>query len=334
MADLSNIFKVVNRFLFSKGQPSGMFTDTPISQQPKGTVHNAWGVDKQNTEEKGGGYYNANGMDLHSKVPEGYVPRGRHFVEDAEKMVIFSYNEGTTTSEIGYIDHKTGEYHKVIDDNDIEGCDLDFGMNEYIPIVSKYMKDGNCYDVHIYWTNGSYYKKLNIDNPCPPIDCDDIYLLKCSAVPTPTSYKSENGGRDLESGVYQYLGRYEDVDNNTTNWFQINAPVSIESPNNIAGEKSDESIYVKFSNLSVEYNILQIAVIKTIDGHTSAHMLSKKYYNTNSIEFVHRSPTQEMYEIPIEEILLKKNGYFRGYDLFQHDGRLFPYNILGEANEQ
>lgn len=330
MADFSTIKKIRNLFRLTRQEASGMHTDTSLSQQPEGTYRNAWGVSNGDTEGKGGGIYNASGMEVCGRLPDGFIERGYHFLEESDRHLIFSYNEAIGKSEIGYI--KDCQYTKVLNDDDIDGCSLEFGTNEWIPIESKFLRDGTCYNIHIYWTNGSYYKTLNIDKPELPINCDDIYLLRCNAVPVPSAFSSETGGTDLYGGIYQYVAQFEDTDGNTTNWFYVSNPVSLGTPNNRAGEISEQAIHVQLKSLSNQYHKINLAVIKTISGATSAWMLTQLYFGTSSLEFVHRSRSQEKYEIDLEAILSKKNGYFRGYDLFQYDGHLMPYNLLGEAN--
>lgn len=331
MANFS-IKNLLNFFTGNNGMR--MVRDVPPSAQPEGTYRNAWGVSGSTTDEVGDGLYSANAMDLCASHPEGFIQRGKHLIEEKNRLILFLYNPTTEMSEIGYIDKEKCEYVKILDDDDIEGCNLDFGTDEWIDIVDKSMKDGTCYNTHIYWTNKTYYKRLNIDDPCLPLKCEDIYLLKCHAAPAPKTLVSETGGRDLESGVYQYIGQFIDEDSNETNWFKVSNPVSISSDNNIPGEPSENAIHVSFNNLSPEYSKINIAVIKTIGSATSVHLLDTIYYNTSGVSFVHRSVSQEKYEIDPQEILARKNGFFRGYDIFQFNGELYPYNLIGEENEQ
>lgn len=336
MADVSGKKTFWNFFQFMRGKASGMNTDAPISQQPENTYRNAWGVSNQSTEEKGGGLYNGAGMDECAELPEGWMKRGFHFREESDRKIYF-LSKGDQ-SQIGYVDLKTCKYHKIIDDKDVVDClpgqGLLFGDREWIPIESKYMRNGTCFELHIYWTNGTYYKRLNIDRPLAPIDCDEIYLLQSNVSPVPNAYASETGGYNLEGGVYQYVAQPEDNDGNKTNFFQIGHPISLATPNNAPGERSEQAIHVKLTNLNPDYHKVNLAVIKTVGGHTSAHMLAKLNYSSDSVEFFHRSTTQELYELSIaNDILKKKNGYFRGENLFQYDGRLMPYELLGEENE-
>lgn len=336
MADVSGIKQFLNRFLFRRGQASGMYSDAPLSQQPEHTYINAWGVSNQSTDEKGGGLYNSAGMDDCAALPEGWLIRGYHFREESDRKIYFLSNGDK--SEIGYVDLKTCKYHKIIDDKDVVDClpgqGLLFGENQWIPIESKYMRNGTCFELHIYWTNGTYYKRLNIDRPLPPIDCDELYLLQANVSPTPDAYASETGGYNLEGGVYQYLAQPEDNDGNKTNFFHIGHPVAIETPNNAPGERSTQAIHVKLTNLNPDYHKVNLAVIKTVGGHTSAHLLAKLNYSSGSVSFLHRSTEQEQGELSIEhDILKKKNGYFRGDNIFQYDGRLMPFELLGEENE-
>lgn len=332
MANTSTFKKLLNFFWQGRDKASGMHTDMHPSQQPEGTYRNAYGVSNQSTEEKGGGVYNMAGTIIHGEPPAGTVVRGEHLLEETDRQVLF-LTHGGGKSEIGYINLNTRQYTKVLSDDDIEGCSLEFGLHEWIPIISKAMRNGTCIEIHLYWTNGSYYKTINLDRPIIPIKCEDIFLLKCHAAPTPKAFASNTGGRNLEGGINQYVCQFEDNDGNTTNWFQICGPVSIETENNIAGEISKQSVHVVLTNLSPHYHKVNIAVIKTIAGHPSAWLIAKEYYTTNSLEFIHRSTAQQIYQLDLEEILTKKNGYFRGFDIFQFDGQMFPHNLLGERNE-
>lgn len=309
-----------------------MHTDSNVSMQPENTYRNAWGVRPGSDAERGDGVYNMQGMYDFAAIPEGFIVRGDHYLEESERVVIFSYNPESEKSEIGWISLNTKEYVKCINDDDITGCKLHFGVNEYIPIESKFMWNGTCSEVHIYWTNGSVLKTLNIDRVDIPIECDDLNLLKCHSAPAPKVYVSDNGGIDLESGTRIYFAQFEDDDGNLTNWFLAGQPVSLGSENNKPGERSRASVYVTIDNLSPYYSKVNIAVAKTISGSTSIYEIAKIHYSTNNLTFIDYSVSQQGREIQPNEILVKKNGYFNAYDLFQYDGRLYVYNLLPEEN--
>lgn len=325
MADVATHKKLVNFFRFSRGQASGMFSDTPISQQPANTYRNAWGVSNQSTEEKGGGLYNMAGMKECAAL-QGADIRGQHFLEERDHVVVFLDRSGT--SEIGYWSTETCKYTKVIDDGDITGCKLGFGTKEWIPIVSKNMLNGTCNEIHLYWSNGGTYKTLNLDRPCVPIDCDEINLFNCKCVSAPRAVTTKKGGYDLEAGAYQYFAQLEDEDHNTTNWFSISNPIYVGSKNNRAGDISEQAVNVTVEHLDPNYPYVNIGCIKTIGGGKTALAIAKLSYSPNGVAFYHRSKSQYLYDLTIEEVLVKNPGYIRGPDLFQHDRVLYLFNTI------
>lgn len=333
MPDGNSISRTLrNAFQFLKGRPSGMSTDTHISDQPDNTYRYGIGVRSGSSHERSGGLFNAQGMNLESNLPEGYTKRGHHFLEETDRHIFALFNEGADKSEVGYVNAKTGVYTPWLNDDDIEGGKLGFGMHEWITFVSKFMKNSSCFEVHVYWTNGSYYKTLNMDRIIKPIRYFDILLLHPRAVAAPILNVAKTGGSRMQAGVYYIFAQLADNDNNTTNFFEIQGPVSLESPNNIPGEDSENCIHIRIDNLNREYHKVNIAAVKIIDGAISQWMIAELYYSSDHIEFVYRSQEQEIRPVDMEDILTKNNGYFRGYDLFQYDGRLFPYNLIAEPN--
>lgn len=324
MAVVTGLKKLFNFFRLTRGAPSGMHTDMPISQQPENTVRNAWGVTNGNADEEGGGLYNMQGQEDCAELPAGADKRGQHLLEERNQMVVFLNIGGK--SEIGYWSLDECVYKKIIDDNDIDGCKLDFGSEEWIPIVSKNMLNGTCNEIHLYWSNGSTYKTLNIDRPCIPVDCDEINLFNCKCLPIPKAYTNKKGGHDLEVGAYQYFAQLQDEDGNVTNWFSISNPIYIGSKNNRAGDISDQAITITIDHLDPDYPYVNLGCVKTVGGHPKATAIARLSYSPNGVSFFHRSRGQHLYDLEIEEILVKNPGYIRGNDLFQHDRVLYLFN--------
>lgn len=327
MSDVSTFKNILNVFRFRKDGVSGMHTDMHPSQQPQNTYRNAWGVSNSTTEEKAGGLFNGAGQQQCAKLPAGFIERGKHLLEERDQLVLFLYNPDSKMSEIGYT--QDCKYHKVIDDNDIRGCKMDFGMNEWIPIESKYLRNGTCHEVHLYWARNKTAYTLNMDRPCVPIECDELKLFNCKCLTTPNAYPSEKGGHDLEAGAYQYFVQLEDEDHNKTNFFNISNPIYIGSKNNRAGEISEHAIHVTVDNLHPDYPKINLAVIKTIGGAKTAMVIAQLGYSQKGISFFHRSKSQHLYDLTIEEVLTKKPGYIRPEDIFQYDRRLYLFNTLG-----
>ena len=333
MADSSNQPVIItNAFDTATDGPSGMHSDMPVSQQPPNTYRNAWNVSTQSNDERGGGLFNKQSNEEYISVPEGHIVRGLHYVEERNTHLIFSCNG--SFSEIGQVFN--GEYKKLFNDDDLEdGCVLGFGLGEWIPIESKYIKAGNCYHLHLYWSCGTYYYTLNIDNIKAidlPMSCDDIFLFKCHGSGAPEVFVSETGGYNLPAGAYQYAVQFEDEDGNTTNYYNISHPVSLAGETGVAGEKTRCAVHIQLRNLHPEYSKINIACIQTVGGATTQYIVAQVYYSNDAVEYIHRNVEQTLGDLDPKEIRVKKNGWIRGYDLIQYESTLMLYNVIGETN--
>lgn len=307
----------------------GMFRDTHPSLQPVNSYYEAWNVIDETDQYGGYGVVNEQSTVLMTKMKDGYVIRGKHFIEERDQFVIFSYNLETKNSEIGILDIRKDEYTAFLNDSDLD-CDLCFGDHEWIHIESKVIQP--CNELKIYWSNNWHYRHLNLDkSPCD-LTCEDLELFKCHCIPSLEVDVIDKGGVGLAAGAYQFVAQLEDEDGNVTNWFNISEPVYLGSANNKAGELSEEAIRIAISALSTEYNKVNIAVIKHIGGEITTEIITTQYYNINGIDFYYRGPTGEERDIDIREILIKNDGYIRGKDLIQHDNRLILYNTRGQIN--
>lgn len=306
----------------------GMYQDSIYSLQPSQTYREAWNAVLQTSEAEGFGVANEGATELCAKIPEGYKVRGHHFLEERNWHILFLSNGGS--SEIGYINTDDCTYNKVIDDSDVDGCNLDFGDNEWIPIESKTMQP--CNEVHLYWSNDLTYKRLNIDNVPDDLSCETIKLFQCNCIPRLEVETVDKGGSNLEAGAYMYAAELEDEDGNTTNVFEVSPSVYIGSENNRAGDLSNHAVRIKVEDLPPNYSKVNLYSISVIGGSRTAKLLTTQFYNTDGIEYYHRSKDEFIKPVDLAEILVKDNQYIRGQDLIQYANRLFLYNVNGEIN--
>ncbi len=310
---------------FSKG----MGVDFDPVVQPEGTYRIAVNAVTQSNDEIFDGLTNEESNIKSFSVPGTAV--GYTYIQEHDKFLIFSHDGASI---IGWGDPNTNEYEEIVRDSDY-GCDWGFKDCEWLYAEYKYMQP--CTELWIYWSSDCFYWRAPISILLDPkrkdeLKCDDFKLFQCVCAPNVITSVSDKGGFDLVDGIYQFSAQLEDSDGNTTNWFFVNQPVSIEGEKNQAGEHSTNSIKVTLQDLDKRYNKVNIAVIRTIGGVTTASKIATKYYNTASITFVYAgNPSQEQ-DISIDEILIKQKKYIRGRDLIQKDNRLYLYNLRQENN--
>lgn len=304
----------------------GMYLDSPPSLQPDGTYREAWGFVNATDRESGFGVANEASNELYTLIPEGYEVRGLAYAEERDWFVVFLHSKEENKSSIGIIDENTRTFRTVVHDDKLPDGQLCFN-DELINIELKIEQP--CNELYAYWSNGYTYRYLNLESDCCEYTLADMSLFRCLCGPVIDTYIQDGGG-NLENGAYQFVAQLEDRDGNKTNWFKVSQPVYVADHNNTAGEITRRSVRLDLTDLDPEYEQVNIAVIKTIGGQTSAEVVFKRNYGASNISIVYTG--QDGAGISLEEILTKNPAYIRGRNLAQKDGRLILYNILGEAN--
>jgi hypothetical protein len=285
---------------------------------------------KQNETSRGYGYSNERGTLICTDLPEGYKLRGYTMISERDEFILFLYNG--TNSEIGAVNPNGCEYKKYVNDDELP-CKFNFGFHEWITIVPKRIQP--CNEIELYWSNNRVYKYFNIDNPNRHLieSCDDINLMKLNYAPTVKLHTVESGGLGILNGIYQVVVRLTDTDGNHTNWMHIGDSVKVWGGDNKAGEISPQYIDIRLSGITKHYKNVDIAIVKTIGGKTSAHLIYKQFnYNKNKASARYHSVNQEIEDISLTEIFAKSDHWIHGKGLLQKDNRLILFDIDNHWN--
>jgi len=301
----------------------GMNLDSIESAMPEGYWREAWNTVIGTEQSSHFGVSSEASNELFAALPSGYNIRGIHFVEERDHMYFFLNLSGK--SEIGYVDLKTKEYVTVY--NDCQEV-LDFGTDTWIPNVSKVMQP--CNELHLYWAVRDYYFRLNVDDTSEIENCDDLYLFQPNCIGVTKVETTEKGGSDLQGGAYDVVAQLEDEDGNVTNWFNFGNTVYLGTENNTTDEISEGALHITIRNLGKDYVKVNLGVFH--NGNSVGRVIASLPYSSNGIEYFYSSRSQYVRDVPITEVLGRNNGYPRGEDLHQHDGKLFLFNLRGERN--
>ena len=304
-----------------------MLKDMPADKMPNDYYLEAWNAVMQNdenfvfTNEHG----NALAEDFGGEVV-GYMR-----VPDRNMTLFFVKS---SASEIWQFNHDTNKKELIIRDKDFK-CSWNFDECELI--LGEYKTMQPCNELVIYFSSNCIYYTVNIDEVRDPkrarnLTCDDFLLMSCVCAPTMTGIVVEKAGSDLPAGAYQFATRLVDKDGNESNWFLVGEPVYLGSEDNIAGQRSSDGIQLLLSKLDGRYTRVDVAVVRTIGGATTVHLITSRTYNTENVTITYTSVEQHLEDISLEEILIKRKTFLRGRRLFQKDGRLFLYQIQQERN--
>lgn len=307
-----------------------MYADSHPSVQPEGTYRYARNAIHESDDHVGFGLTNEQHL-VEVGSFDGQVV-GATYIKQRDQSLVFVKNGGA--SEVWLFDFQTYEKTKVVSDDEF-GCNWNFSECE--ELYGEFKTMGDCNELRVYFSSNCTYYVLNIDALLDPdrrdcFECDDFLLFTCHCVPNLEITVSENGGVDLQAGAYQFAAQLEDEDDNKTNWFFITTPVYLDSPNFVAGERSQNAIEITINDLDDAYSKVNIAVIKTIGGERSFEKITSRHYNTSSVSITYYGTTGREEDIDLEEILVKRKTYLKGQDLAQKDGRLFLYRIKQEKN--
>jgi hypothetical protein len=265
---------------------------------------------------------------------------GATYIESRNSTIVFLQN-----GELHLLNNDSCSSQFIASDAEF-GCDWGFKSCEYVYAELKTMHP--CGDMHAYWSSGCQYYWVNIDemldpvrkqalkdtikeerNQCSDRTCDYFKVFKCVLKPKLVPIASDQGGA-IPTGAYQFVGRLFDRDKNYSNWHNISDPVYVGSENNQCGERSTGLIEVHISNLDCKFDGIELAVIQTVAGQTTAKRLADLHYNAGNTSYTYYGT--EGTPIDIAEILIKTNTYIQGQDLLQKDGRLWLYNIKQHRN--
>ena len=314
----------------------GMNKDVHPSFQLEGTYRDALNAVMENNDSMGM-FSNEPSNELCFELPEGHKLKGSEYIKRLNKWVLFSYSPNTGESLISIASVVDCCIDKVLSSLDID-CDLLFDQEVRIPIEEKTIQIPVPNTV-LYWQVGMEYWYLNIDETIEckgkNVDsCEDLLLFDCHGSPFASVAVIEDTGSGLlDVGSYQFSFQYEDQDGNTSNWFQLTEPVKLTGEDNNPGEKSKDSVEIRISNLSKEFDKVNIAVVKKTGGVLSSEFIeSLPYGGQESISYNYYGPTSRELPLSIEEILLKKEGYIQGKGLTQIDDRLVLFDLKADTN--
>jgi hypothetical protein len=305
----------------------GMMKDMPADKMPTDFYLEAWNAVMQNDENFV--FTNEHGNALAEDFGGEVV--GFMRVPDRDITLFFVKS---SSSEIWQFSHKTETKELIIRDSDFK-CSWNFDECEVI--LGEYKTMQPCSELVVYFSSNCIYYSVNIDEVrdkkrAANLTCDDFLLMSCVCAPTMTGVVVENAGSDLPAGAYQFATRLIDKDGNESNWFLVGEPVYLGSDDNIAGQRSSDGIQLLLNKLDQRYSRVDVAVVRTIGGATTVHLITSRTYNTENVSITYTSVEQHLEDISLDEILIKRKTFLRGKRLFQKDGRLFLYQIQQERN--
>lgn len=296
----------------------GMNTNSILRQVKGGQLTYALNAQIENFDGGGITYQNEGGNTLCFNLPEGYVVIGRHFIPEKDKTVWFLVNPITGGSEIGVSSTLDCIYITLVN----QSC-LNFNIN--YPIHKSVHKITAC-GTEIYWTDAHNPRRyIDIDNlpfaqsftssaqePCQAttlstIDCNKLNIQPNFSIPQIT-YQGILDGGDIVEGSYQFAIQYTNFEGNPyTSYYSHSNPIPIIDLFKVGPDfnyVTGRSIKFKISNIDTTglFDYFNVAVIKTINGITSADLVATYQITQDTQTIVYTGTSKDGVSISLNEI--------------------------------
>lgn len=281
----------------------GMNLDNAVNQIQKGSLTYCLNGAVENYDSNSIQYQNEEGNEHVLTFPEGYLVIGKHFIVEKNKHIFFLVKEDGSGSQIGYMENNDGIYRVLINDRK-----LNFSPTYPIHKVVHRITD---YSTEIYWPDNNGRRYLDIDNIpkilrsgtplCHPVYEDDVDINRLNIqsdflIPN-VKIKDVISVGNLVAGVYQFAVQYADESGNAyTSYYSVTNPVPIADIYRTDvnfNYNVGKSIVVEISNLdtSGQFKYINLAVIKTINGATTAELVGTYNIDNNSKSIIFSGTT-------------------------------------------
>lgn len=259
---------------------------------------------------------------------------GSSFIDEWNQTLVFVDNEGV--SELHLYNHYKETTTFVCSDAEF-GCTWDFDTCEFL--YGEFKHFNSCEDLFVYFSSGCNYYVVNISEMLDPVrksvvtrteDCIYFRLFNCICGPKLSATPVKYTGSSFEGGAICFAIQLEDEDLNQTNWFNLSQTVYISTEDNIPGQPATSAVRLNIDYLDTRYSRVNIVVIKTVGGVTTAEKLPALSYGSDGLTYEYYGQKGE--PINLAEITTPTKAYLKGQDLIQKDGRLFFYNLKNEKN--
>ena len=314
----------------------GMYLDGFPWEQPPGTYPFMLnGSRKTGSKKHRGASFEESTTPLF-QFPEKYSLRGWLNLDIRDSFILFLLDRKTGVSEIGMFNKKKKNYTKIFDDSNLFDTDNNkraFGFHKYKKMRPVVFIKQPCNHVNLIWSSNGRYWALDIDGDLCDLKYEDVQLMVCPEQGESIITVSDGGGRDLYAGAYYYAMRFNDTENNYTNFFPIEGPVYLGSDNNAPLEISDQSLRIELKDLNPKiFDRVELAIIVRSNLESTIHMLDPIYLNKGNVLRYVRSRSEFIREITIDDINIREERDIRGEELDIVNGMLVLYQTYGEPN--
>lgn len=292
-------------------------------EQPDNTISDAVGVAKPYATAATGYVSSEHANEMFVDID--VYPRGAYLIEEKNQVLTLGINKQTKVAEIGIIDLDKKCYKKIISESELD-CSLGLNNCEWVDVQAQIF--GSCREMRIYFSTGSQYRVINIEDPCR--DFSDTKLMKARCV-TVGVVEAVKGLGNLPSGSYQVSLKVEDGEGNDTNYSCFTQPISVGGKKCRQGEETNYALLITFSNLPEDFSLANLVVRET-NGNYRDKVISDLAYGGREFKYTYTGNEGTFQEDILTFVKGRTQRVFEGSGFHIAGGRALLSNVKPAKN--
>lgn len=303
---------------------TNMFSDGIKQEQPKNTYSDAIGYTGIKGSEGAGFITSSTGNIPWIGMPDGFNIRGEKYMPEYDQWILMGIAGGQ--GQIGVADHRTKQYTTLITDAIL---DRPLGLQANVWTRVEVNVHANCNRIKVYFQTNRIYRVVELYDPCCTFD--NTLLMKPTCVSS-LSVEAIKGIGQLVNGAYRASIKVFDKDLNDTNFSQISQPITVADGDYRIDEVTTYGLIIEGFNMPNDYNMAELVIIENINGKNNYKILNNVGFGEGYFHYTYTGAEGYYADGKLADILNRKQQYFRGEGIAEHDNALLLFNTEPQRN--
>ena len=303
---------------------TNLFSDGIKQEQPKNTYSDAIGYTGIKGSEGAGFVTSSTGNIQWIGLPEGFNLRGEKYLPEYDQWIFMGIAGGQ--SEIGVADHRTKQYTTLVNDGIL---DRPLGLKADVWTRVEVNVHANCNRIKVYFQTNRVYRVVELYDPC--CNFENTLLMKPTCVSS-LRVEAIKGIGKLVNGSYRASIKVFDKDLNDTNFAQISQPISVAEGDYRIDEVTTFGLVIEGFNMPADYNMAELVIIENITGANAYKVINDVGFGEGYFHYVYTGSEGYYADSKLSDILNRKQQYFRGEGIAEHDNALMLFNVEPQRN--
>jgi hypothetical protein len=303
---------------------SNLFSDGIKQEQPQNTYSDAIGYTGIKGSEAAGYVTSSTGNIKWIGLPAGFEIRGEKYLPEYDQWIFMGIAGGQ--GEIGVADHRTKKYTTLVTDAQL---DRPLGLQSCVWTRVEVNVHANCNRIKVYFQTNRIYRVVELYDPC--CNFDNTLLMKPTCISS-LRVEAIKGIGQLVNGSYRASIKVFDKDLNDTNFAQISQPVTVADGDYRIDEVTTYGLVIEGFNMPVDYNMAELVIIENITGANAYKVLNNVGFGEGYFHYMYTGAEGYYADGKLSDILNRKQQYFRGDGIAEHDNALMLFNVEPQRN--